>query len=113
MPFFAPPQTWPHSLIIGDTYRPVTVTLKDGDDVPYDLTGVTGEVVLQRSGVTILTPTFSLVDAAAGQFTWTSPAGDTEDLVPQVARYYVRLTWPDDTVRTVLEGDVTIRTGVI
>lgn len=114
--FSGVPIGWDHTLQVGDTYLPLAeVTLRDGDGVALNLTGVTGEVQLRNEDTLalVLTPTFALVDAAAGKFKWSSPPADTTALSAGRAAYSVRLTWPDGTIRTILDGTVTIRRNVI
>lgn len=115
MPYTADPVKFDWMLVAGDTAQPAVVLLLDANDEPYDLTGVTGECQLRAEpgGEVVLEPTVSLVDADAGEFTFASPAEDTVELRAGRYRYSVRLTWPDDTVRTVLEGTVTVRASVV
>lgn len=104
------PGIFNHSLIIGDTYSPVTAQIKDSDGDSVDLTGVTGVcVVWSAQGEVLLEPTVSLIDAASGTFKWTSHPEDTAELSPGKGRYAVTLIFPDNTETTVLEGIVNIR----
>lgn len=113
----ADPARWDFSAVIGDTLQPASFVLDDGATpaVPYDLTGVTGECQIRSEpgGALILAPTVTITDAAEGEFTFASSAAATADLAPGRARYAVRLTWPSGEVRTVIEGVVTIRSGVV
>lgn len=115
MAYTADPVTWPHQLVIGDTYQPAIVTLEDDDGAAYNLTGATGvcQIRTEPGGTLLLSPTVSLVDAANGQFTWISAAASTASLQPQRAKYSVRLTFADATVRTIVEGPITIRPSVV
>lgn len=103
--------SWNHELIIGDSYEPVTYVTLEEDGTAVDLTDCTGEVELKadvNAAPVLLTPTFSIVDAALGRFTWTAAASATASLSPGKAYYSVRLTFPSGSVRTVLDGEVTI-----
>lgn len=109
------PTRWDHELIIAETYDPATVTLTQEDGSVYDLTGATGEVQLRTEpgGALVLEPTWAAISAAAGTFRWSATPAETADLVPGTYRYAVRLTFSGGTVRTVLEGRVTVRRGVV
>jgi hypothetical protein len=114
--YTASPVTYDHALVIGDTYQPATVTLTDGDGVPHALTGVTGTCEVRETigGVVLLSPTVTIISPAAnGQFSWSSLPAATALLSPGTARYAIRLTWPSGVVRTVLEGQITIRRTVL
>jgi hypothetical protein len=108
--YTAKPILWDHQLVIGDTYQPLIVQLLQSTGAAYDLTGVTGEAVIQdeAGGNVLVTATVSIVDAAAGKFTWSAPVADTEDLQPGNGVYSVRLTWPSGPTRTILCGNVAI-----
>lgn len=109
------PIRWDWTLLIGDTAQPASFVLEDAAGVAYDLTGVTGECQIRQEtgGLVILTPTVTITDATAGTFTFAAPASATADLAPGRARYAVRLTWPDETARTIVEGTVTIRHSAV
>jgi hypothetical protein len=109
------PIRWDWTLLIGDTAQPASFILEEEDGTPYDLTGVTGECQIraEAGGLVLLEPTVTVTDATAGTFTFSSPSTATDDLAPGRARYAVRLTWPDATVRTVVEGTVTIRLSAV
>lgn len=120
----APPLQLDHELVIGDTYRPGVVRLvyQDLDTdptgntlLPHNLTGCTGEVVLvdEAHGTVLLEPTFALVDATDGKFSWSSAAGLTAVLDPARAKYRVRVTWPSGDVRTVVRGVVTLTPDLV
>lgn len=111
MSYDADPVVWDHLLVIGDTYNPGVVALVDRAGDPLDLTGVTGVAQLQTEpgGAVVLDATVAIVDAAAGQFRWTASATATADVPAGTYHYAVRLTWPDDTARTVLLGTVHAR----
>jgi hypothetical protein len=100
-----------HRLIIGTTYQPASAFRLATDDVPVDLTGCTGLVRLKadvNADPVLLTPTFALVDAADGRFTFSAPASETALLSPGKAYYAVRITYPSGTVEDVIEGEVII-----
>jgi predicted alpha/beta-hydrolase family hydrolase len=114
VPYTAPPMKWDHELIIGDTYQPATVQLVDADDVAYPLDGATGECQIRTEpgGELLLSPTVT-VDGTTDTFTWSSAVAATAVLLPQRAKYSLRLTFSDGSKRTVLEGVVTIRRSVV
>ena len=113
--YTADPFRFDHELIIGDTYQPCTVTLKDSTGTAYSLSGATGVCYLREEpgGEILLTPTVTVTDAAAGIFTWSASATLTAALVPGKARFAVRITFASGDKRTIVEGDVKIRRGVI
>ena len=103
------PVTYSHGLIVGDTYSGPIVTFADDAGTPYDLTGVVGEVTLRRTlgGEIELQPAVDILDAEAGELTWSSPPEDTAALAPGAYLWALRLTWPDETVKTYLVGTIT------
>lgn len=112
MSYDADPVRWDHELVIGDTYSPGVVELVDGDGVPLDLTGVEGAAALrvEPGDEAVLEPTVTVLSPATdGQFRWRSEAVDTAELPAGTYRFALRLTWPDDTAKTVIEGTVVAR----
>jgi len=96
-----------YTLTIGDDWDPVTYVELDG----IDLTGATGEVKVKadvNAAAVLLTPTFTVVDAALGRFTFFALAEDTEGLSPGKAYYSVRITLAGGSRKTRLDGEVTI-----
>jgi hypothetical protein len=109
MPFTASPYKFDSQLIIGDTWQPAEVALLDDAGDPYDLTGATGECEVRSSpGSTLLLTATVSHDGAGGVLTWVASAALTAALSAQTARYSVRLTFADATVRTVVVGTVHI-----
>ena len=108
--YTADPMVYDTTLIVGDTWT-VQVTLTDSAGTAHDLTDVTGEASAAREvgSAAVATPTVTVTDAAAGQFEVVLAAAATADLTPGRYVYAVRLTWPDDTVRTVIEGVLSVR----
>lgn len=102
------PVRWDHTLICGDTYQPGTVTLKDGNGTAYSLVGASGVASVKTvpGGAAVLSPTVTITDAANGTFTWSDTAAHTAAIAPGEYWYWVRLTFADGTVVTVLEGQV-------
>lgn len=100
--------------IVGDTWT-VQFTLEDSADVAHDLTGVTGvSSVRDEPGDTaIATPTVTVTDADSGEFEVTLAASTTAQLSPGTYLWAARLTWPDSTVKTVVEGLLTVRRAVV
>lgn len=112
MSYDAAPVRWDHELVLGDTYSPGVVTLVDGADLPLDLTGVEGAAALRREpgDEAVLAPTVEILSPETdGQFRWRSDATDTASLAAGTYRYGVRLTWPDGTAKTIVEGTVVAR----
>jgi hypothetical protein len=109
------PIRWDWTLLIGDTAQPASFVLEEEDGTPYDLTDVTGECQIraEAGGLVLLEPAVTITDAVGGTFTFSASAASTAILAPGRARYAVRLTWPDATVRTVVEGTVTIRLSAV
>ncbi len=108
--YTADPKQYDHRLVIGDTYL-VIGTLLDSAGAVYDITGATGTAKLRSEpgGQVIATPTVSLyTDGTDGKFQWTIAAATTAGLAPGRARYAVRLTFADSTVKTVVEGTIDI-----
>jgi hypothetical protein len=106
--YTAAAERWDHDAVAGDTYQPAEVELRDLDGLPVSIAGATGEVALRRElgAAAALTPTWTIVDAAGGVFTWSAPAASTANLVGEY-QYAVRVTWPDGLRRTILRGTVT------
>lgn len=113
--YTADPFRFDHELVIGDTYQPATVTLQDSAGTAHSLSGATGLCYLREEpgGEILLTPTVTVTNAANGIFTWSSTAAATAALVPGKARYGVRITFSGGEKRTIVEGYVTIRRGVL
>lgn len=112
----APPLRWDHELVIGDTYAPGVVALEDDTGAAHDITGATGEVRIseQVGGTVLLSPTWALVGAGTlGTFQWTDTAANTALLQSGRYPYAVRVTFSDGSKRTVLEGFVDVRRGVL
>lgn len=105
------PYRYDHSLIIGDTYQPALVTVVDADGVAVSLVGATGSGVIvdARTRATLATLTVAVVDGAAGEFQWSVAAATTASLSPGRAEYSVVMTFADTTIRTLVEGAITIR----
>jgi hypothetical protein len=109
--YTAAARQWDHELVIGDTYHPADVTLKDSAGDAYDITGASGTALITTEptgGTTLATPTVALVtDGSDGQFRWTVAAATTAALTAGTrAHYSVRLTFADGTKRTILYGVV-------
>lgn len=87
------------------------VTLTDDTGTAYNIAGSTGLIQLRSEpgASVVLTPTYAIEDGPNGELSWSSPASETEDLAPGVYQYAVRVTFSDTTVRTILEGRVTVR----
>ena len=111
MAYTADPVTYDHVLIIGDSYQPATVTLTDSAGAAHSLVGATGVCQLRSEplGELLLTATVTVTDGAGGVFTWSAAAATTAALLPGKARYSLRMTFADASVRTVLVGTVTLR----
>jgi hypothetical protein len=95
------------TLIIGDDWEPVTYIELDG----VDLTDATGQCKVKsdvHSPTALLTPTFTIVDAALGRFTYTAAASATAGLSPGKAYYSVRITLASGARRTYIDGEITI-----
>lgn len=110
MSYTAGPVRWDHDLIIGDTYFPAVAALAT-DDVALDITGATGvaELRAEPGGAVVASPTVALIDGAAGTFKWALPAATTAIIPARSYLYFVRLTFADGSIRTVLEGRVNAR----
>lgn len=115
MAYTAEPARHDWLLIVGDTWQPCTLVIKDADGTPYDLTGSTGQVQLRSEpgGSVLLDLDIVLTDAEAGALTWIATAEQTEALQPQRARYSLRIVFGDDSIRTILEGQVFIRRSIV
>lgn len=96
--------------VIGDTLL-LQLALADADEVPHDLTGATiaVEVVTKAGAPDALNIAAEVTDADGGLFELSATAEDTAELAAGTYRYAVRITWPDETVRTVLEGTLYAR----
>jgi hypothetical protein len=114
MAWTADPFTHDTTLIVGDTWL-VEATLEDASGVPHDLTGVTGEASIRSEpgGVVVATPTVSVTSATDGEFSVSVPATTTADLAPGSYRWAARLEWGDGTIKTVVEGRLTVRRAVV
>lgn len=108
------PQTYDLPLVIGDTFGPHVVEFQGDNGAIVDITGATGECEVRDSiGGTLLLSPVVTVNGSGGSFTFTAAPNLTEPLAEQRAKYSVRLTFLDGTVKTVLEGDVDIRPSVV
>ncbi len=115
-----PTELPPSTIIIGDTWR-LDLVLEDFDEdtrtaTPFDLTGVTGvaKVVTEPGGAVIATPTVTIDDAAAGEFSLEIDAATTAVLDPDSElRFGVRLTWLTGEVYTVARGPVVMQRGEV
>lgn len=109
----ADPKRYDRELRIGDTFT--LVARLENAGVAYDITGVTGEMSLvpEVGGAAVLSPTFSIVDAAEGRFKCVSAYAATASLSAGRYLYAVRLTWPSGHRSTVLAGTITIVKGVL
>lgn len=69
----------------GATFGPNTSTLTNPDTSPVNLTGATIKAFIRKSPKSTRMPfiqaTVVITNAAAGQFTWTFPATETEKLI--------------------------------
>lgn len=109
------PVRYDHTIVIGDTYSGLTLTLADAAGTPYDVTGVTGECILRRTldGPAELEPVVSVVDGPAGEVAWEAPDTETAALVPGPYIWALRLTWPGGQVKTYLVGTITAVTTAV
>lgn len=105
--------SWDHELILGDSYSPGVVSLEDENGDAFDITGATGVVQVKTEAGTVVAafvPTVALVgDGTLGTFEWTSSAASTSALSAGKYIYAVRLTFADATIKTVVEGMITVR----
>lgn len=87
------------------------VQLVDETGAPYSISGSTGVVQIREQPGTaaILEPVYTIESASNGEFYWLSPAASTASLAPGVYQYAARVTFSDGSVRTIVEGLVTVR----
>ncbi len=111
MSYTAPPMRYDHELIIGDTYLTIA-ELVDSAGTAFDATGATGVALIstETGGTVLESPAVALVtDGTDGAVQMSLTAAETAALTAQDALFFMRLTFADGTVRTVLEGRVTLR----
>ena len=109
------PARFDFRLIPGDTLNPGAFTLVDEDGAVFDLTGASAvcQIRSEPAGEIVLAPTVTVTDDVGGEFVITASAAATTDVAPQIARYAVRFTFADASVRTILEGNVSVTPSVV
>ena len=95
------------ALVRGDTFRKTPTFRKKTTKVPVDLTGATiiGHVT-SSSGDTVMT--CSVVDGPAGKFKFELAAPVSALLPIEVCTFEVICTYPDNTVQTLLQGNLVV-----
>jgi hypothetical protein len=96
--------------IVGDTLL-LQFALEDSDGVAHNLSGVTGTASIRTEpgGLSVASPTVTVTSAADGEWEVELAAASTASLSPGSYRWAARLTWGDGTVKTVVEGRLTVR----
>lgn len=99
------------TIVRGDTFDG-TVIVTDGTG-PVDLTGASGVIQVRRDDVVVAEAPITITDAAGGEFEFEIPADDTSDIAEGRHDYAIRLTLADGSKKTVVRGELTVRTGVV
>jgi hypothetical protein len=99
-----------YDLIIyrGD-YFPISVTIRDSNNVALNLTGYTAEALIKPDYASATTYAFTAtITAATGKVDLLLPSTVSATLVPGSYIWDFQLTDPSGNVRTYIAGDVTV-----
>ena len=102
--------------VIGDTFGPARINLKDGTGAPFDLTGSVLSIRIKTAGETIEMTTdvasgLVITDAANGQVTLTLSAAQTAQLLEGANSTYRLRRSIAGEVRTLIYGTFDAKKG--
>jgi hypothetical protein len=90
-------------------YFPISVTVRDSNDVPLNLTGYTAKAVVKPDYASATTYSFtSTITEGTGKVDLVLPSAVSATLIPGPYIWDFQLTDPSGNVRTYIAGDVTV-----
>lgn len=78
-----------------------------------DVTGVTGTIQVTKPGAIVLTGDLEVVDGPSGQVAWKFSAEEMSGVAAGRYQYVAALSWPDNTIKVVLTGQLEVRQGLV